>query len=52
MSEMADDEQSVAVCARGRSRLRIPILELPLPTTPPKGADWTLAFRRWAQGDR
>jgi hypothetical protein len=50
--EMTDDEQIIAVCARGRSRQRISILELPLPTTPPKGADWIVAFRRWAQGVR
>ena len=50
--EMTDDKQIVAVCARGRSRQRIPILELPLPTTPPEGADWIMAFRRWARGGR
>lgn len=50
--EMTDDEQIVAVCARGRSRQRIPILELPLPTTPPEGVDWIMAFRHWARGGR
>ena len=49
--EMTDDEQIVAVCARGGSRQRIPILEL-LPTTPRKGADWIVVFRCWAQGDK
>jgi hypothetical protein len=48
--EMTDDEQIVAVCAREKSRQRIPILELPLPTTPPKGAEWIVAFRRWSRG--
>jgi hypothetical protein len=50
--EMTDDEQIVALCARGKSRQRIPILELPMPTTQPNGANWIMAFRRWAQGDR
>jgi len=48
--DMTDDEQIVAVCARGKSRQRVPILDLPLPTPPPEGADWIMAFRRWARG--
>ena len=48
--DMTDDEQIVVVCSRGRSRQRIPILDLPLPSPPPEGAEWIDAFRRWAQG--
>ncbi len=48
--DMTDDEQIVAVCARGRSRQRLPILELPLPDPPPAGSEWIDAFRRWARG--
>jgi len=48
--DMTDDEQIVAVCARGKSRQRIPILDLPLPSPPPEGAEWIDAFRRWARG--
>lgn len=48
--DMTDDEQIVAVCARGKSRQRVPILDLPLPTPPPIGADWIMAFRRWVRG--
>jgi hypothetical protein len=47
--DMTDDEQLVAVCARGKSRQRIPVLDLPLPDPPPKGAEWIDAFRRWAR---
>lgn len=50
--DMTDDEQIVAVCARGRSRQRVPILDLPLPSPPPEGADWIMAYRRWARGAR
>lgn len=50
--DITDDEQIVAVCARGKSRQRVPILDLPLPTPPPEGADWIAAFRRWARGGR
>ncbi|HTP28127.1 MAG TPA: calcium-binding protein [Anaeromyxobacteraceae bacterium] len=48
--DMTDDEQIVAVCARGKSRQRIPITELPLPAQPPKGAEWIEAYRRWRVG--
>ncbi|MGH3779172.1 MAG: hypothetical protein ACRDRO_00710 [Pseudonocardiaceae bacterium] len=33
--DLSDDEQVVVICARGRWRQRIPVLELPLPTPPP-----------------
>ena len=48
--DMTDDEQIVAVCTRGKSRQRVPILDLPLPDPPPAGAEWIYAFRRWARG--
>ncbi len=47
--DMAADGQIVAVCARGKSRQRVPILDLPLPNPPPEGAEWIDAFRRWAR---
>lgn len=47
--DMTDDGQIVAVCCRGRVRHRVPILDLPLPSPPPKGADWSEAYRRWAR---
>ena len=40
-------EQIVAICKRGRSRQSLPILDLPLPTPPPGGAEWIEAYRRW-----
>lgn len=48
--DMTQDEQIVAVCARGTARQRVPILDLPLPSPPPAGAEWISAFRRWARG--
>jgi len=48
--DITDDEQIVAVCARGKSRQCIPILDLPLPDPPPAGVEWIDAFRRWARG--
>ena len=42
-------DEMVAICRRGRERLRVPIIDLPLPEPKPKGADWIDAYRRWAQ---
>lgn len=33
--DMTDDEQIVAVCPRGESRQRVPVLDLPLPNPAP-----------------
>jgi Calcium binding len=48
--DMTDDEQIVAVCVRGKSRQRIPITELPVPASPPRGWEWIDAYRRWVRG--
>jgi hypothetical protein len=48
--DLTDDEQIMAICTRGQSSQRIPILDLPLPTPPPQGAEWIAAYRRWARG--
>ena len=42
------DEQIVAICRHGRTRQRLPILDLPLPNPPPQGTEWIEAYRRWA----
>ena len=44
------NEQIVAVCRRGRARQSLPILDLPLPTPPPNGAEWIEAYQRWRAG--
>ena len=48
--DLTDDEQIVVVCSRGKSRQRISILDLPLPSPPPEGAEWIDAYRRWSRG--
>ena len=50
--DMIDEEQIVAVCARDKSRQRIPIADLPLPDPPPRGSEWIDAYRRWARHGR
>lgn len=43
-------DEIVAICARGRFRQAIPILDLVLPSPPPAGAEWIEAYRWWASG--
>lgn len=45
---LAPDGRIVALCSRGGMRQSIGILELPLPTPAPKGAEWIDAYRHWA----
>ncbi len=47
--EQADDGSVVAVCRRGRATQRIGLLDLPLPTPAPAGAQWIEAYRRWSR---
>lgn len=50
-----DNDQIVAVCARGRFRQAILLVDLPLPTPPlptprPSGLEWIDAYRYWLRG--
>ena len=47
--EQSDDGSPVAVCRHGRETQRISLLDLPLPSPPPKGAEWIAAYRHWAR---
>jgi len=46
--DLNDAEEIVAICARGRIRQAVPIVDLPLPMPLPAGAEWIEAYRRWA----
>ena len=48
--DMTASEQIVAVCRNGRTRQRIAILDLPLPSPLPRGVEWIEAFRHWDRG--
>ena len=48
--DLNDADEIVAVCRRGRERLRVPVLDLPLPKPRPIGTEWIGAYRRWTQG--
>lgn len=40
----------LAVCRRGRTRQRVPLLDLTLPAPLPRGSEWIEAYRRWVRG--
>lgn len=45
--DLTQDGRIVALCSRGPVRQEIRILELPMPTPAPDGAEWVEAYRRW-----
>ena len=47
--DLNERDEIVAICSRGRARQSIPILDLPLPTPPPAGAEWIEAYRQWSR---
>jgi uncharacterized Zn finger protein len=48
--DLRGDNDIVAICIRGRKRQSVPILDLPLPTPRPEGAEWIEAYRHWVGG--
>jgi hypothetical protein len=47
--DISPADEIVAVCRRDRHRMRIPILDLPLPQKRPAGAEWIEAYRYWSR---
>ena len=45
--EQTSDRTIAAACRRGKEKLRVDILELPLPSPVPEGGEWIEAFRHW-----
>jgi len=45
--DLTERDEIVAVCSRGQLRQAIPILDLPLPSPAPVGAEWIEAYRHW-----
>ena len=50
--EITDNDEIVAICRRDSKRQSISILELPLPSPPPEGAEWIAALRYWKRGGK
>ena len=40
-------DEIVAVCRRGKHRQTVPLLDLPLPSPLPSGAEWIEAYRHY-----
>jgi hypothetical protein len=47
---ITEDDQLVAVCRKGKTKQRISLSELPLPSPLPQGAEWIVAYRYWRTG--
>ena len=45
--DLGIDDRIVALCVRGGARQNLSLLDLPLPTPPPRGAEWIEAYRLW-----
>jgi len=45
--DLAESDEVVAICSRDGVRQAVPILDLPMPTPPPAGAERIQAYRRW-----
>jgi hypothetical protein len=48
--DITDDDQLIAVCRKGKTKQRISLSELPLPSPLPNGAEWIAAYRYWRTG--
>jgi Calcium binding len=48
--EMDNDGGLKAVCEHAGKQQRIALIDLPLPSPPPSGAEWIAACRRWLHG--
>lgn len=47
--DLTEGNEIVAVCRHGRHQQRIGILDLPIPSPAPAGAEWIEAYRHWAR---
>ena len=48
--DLRDSGLIVAICARGRERQAIPLVDLPLRSPRPTGSEWIDAYRHWLGG--
>lgn len=43
------EDRIVAICTRGSERQAVSLLDLPVPSPPPPGAEWIEAYRYWSR---
>ena len=44
---VGEDDEILAICIRDGEKVGVPLLDLPIPKPPPKGAEWIEAYRLW-----
>ena len=47
--DLNEADDLVAICRRGGKRQKLRLLDLELPVSRPKGAEWIAAYRRWSR---
>ena len=45
--DLSDADELIAICRRGGKRQKVRLLDLELPVSRPKSAEWIAAYRRW-----
>ncbi|MBZ5523236.1 MAG: hypothetical protein LAP21_13445 [Acidobacteriia bacterium] len=48
--DLTPADEIVAVCRKGKIRQKVSVLDLPLPSPFPEGAEWIAAYRYWRRG--
>jgi hypothetical protein len=48
--DITNDDQLFAICRKVKTRQRISLMDLPLPSPLPEGAEWIVAYRHWRAG--
>jgi hypothetical protein len=48
--DITNDDQLIAVCRKGKTKQRISLSELPLPSPLPEGGEWIVTYRYWRTG--
>jgi hypothetical protein len=48
--ELRNDDRIVAICTRGKVKQVVELVELPLSSPRPEGAEWIDAYRVWSKG--
>jgi hypothetical protein len=47
--DLSDADELIAICRRGGKRQKMRLLDLELPVSRPKGAEWIAAYHRWSR---
>ncbi len=45
--DLVGEHEIVAICSRNGIHQKVRLADLPLPPSPPEGAEWIAAYRKW-----